>query len=1497
MKNIFNIAKQILFICLMSTASSTASNTPNVLEALVLGIECPVSFTESASPICEFILPDYTSLATLTGASGTPTITQSPVPSSLFGLGSITITLTADDGTTVVSCSFDVEVIDTTSPSLTCPVDQFGVSNENCEFTIPDYTPLGSAVDFCSAGSIPVIQNPPAGTVVSQNTMIFLLATDSNGNTGACSFNVIISDVIAPSIVCPQDREEIATLECLFTIPDYTPLANANDNCSTVLLTQSPAVGTQVGLGVTQITLTASDGPNTTSCVFNITVVDTSPPMVTCPEDQLEDYDVNCQFILPDYTPLAVVTDTCYPGPFALSQVPPAGTLITGDTSVTISAEDNAGNIGSCSFMVLQNDVIPPTITCPSNQIEEVNAANCMFIIPNYTALASADDGCNDDLIITQSPPAGTQVGLGFTTITLTANDGFNTADCIFEIEVQNTTTPNAVCSAPFNLPLDADGNATLTPSQVDGGSNAYCDIASMSIDITNFNCDDLGPHQVTLTIIDTNGNTSSCTTTVTITDPLFACNELPVAICQALVVSANANCQGEATAQDFDNGSFDPDNTSFTLTVSPQGPYPLGTTTVVLTIDDGEYTDSCTTTITVVDDTAPSLTCLEDQVAAQDAFCSFVVPNYITAVTASDNCSSLTVTQDPLPGTVIASGVTLVTITASDGPNQTLCTFNLTVIDQTVPTAVCQSITVALDINGAATITASDIDGGSTDNCGTITTSIDLTTFTCDDIGDNTVVLTITDQAGQATTCSAIVTVIDATAPSVVCQDITVLLDAAGMVVITASDIDAGSFDNCGIITYDIDITSFNCSNTGENLVGLTLTDASGNSNSCTAIVTVVDALAPTAMCQNITLELDPYGNATITPADIDAGSFDNCDASQLSLDITNFDCSMIGENLVTLTITDAGGLTSSCLAVVTIENNNTPVAACQNITVQLDSAGFATITASDIDAGSAVTCFQEATLEIDQDSFDCSSIGVNEVILTITETNGLVTTCTALVTVEDTVAPVVVCQDIIIYLDDQGVASITVADIDAGTTDACGIASMDIDISTFDCSTPGDNTVTLTVTDLNANTSSCEATVTVLDATMPIAVCQSITVTLDDNGMAVISPDDIDLGSSDNCTNFSTSIDIETFDCSTLGENDVLFSITDAQGNVANCMAVVTVIDTTPPTMVCQDITISLDDDYQGVLSLDAVFANTTDNCTIVTREMDISSFDCTNVGENTVTILAIDQSGNQASCTFIVTVLEGVFPPNAVCQNVTLPLQQDGTATITPSALDGGSTGVSCTDGYYVDITAFSCADIGTPVLVEFTVFNALGQSDSCYAYVNVIDGLSPEITCPADQTVTSEGPYILPDYFATAEAEAIDNCSTSLVTDQDPNPGTPLEQGTYTITLEAMDQGGFQSVCEFILVVNDLLSTQDPELALEGVTLYPNPASQNITITNPQFVGLQGVTLFDVTGRKVKYTPISGVNDTVVLDISDLRSAMYMVVISTEYGQVVKQLIKE
>ena len=77
MKKQYTFILQIFLICLITSASSIANNTPNIsspniLEDLALNIECPDSFTESATPSCEFILPDYTSLALITGAGAEP---------------------------------------------------------------------------------------------------------------------------------------------------------------------------------------------------------------------------------------------------------------------------------------------------------------------------------------------------------------------------------------------------------------------------------------------------------------------------------------------------------------------------------------------------------------------------------------------------------------------------------------------------------------------------------------------------------------------------------------------------------------------------------------------------------------------------------------------------------------------------------------------------------------------------------------------------------------------------------------------------------------------------------------------------------------------------------------------------------------------------------------------------------------------------------------------------------------------------------------------------------------------------------------------------------------------------------------------------------------------------------------------------------------------------------------------------------------------------------
>ena len=86
-----------------------------------------------------------------------------------------------------------------------------------------------------------------------------------------------------------------------------------------------------------------------------------------------------------------------------------------------------------------------------------------------------------------------------------------------------------------------------------------------------------------------------------------------------------------------------------------------------------------------------------------------------------------------------------------------------------TAPVSNCQNITVELNENGVANITVEDIDGGSYDpENDPITLSIDITNFTCDNLGANTVTLTVSD-GELSDTCESTVTVVDKMKPVVV--------------------------------------------------------------------------------------------------------------------------------------------------------------------------------------------------------------------------------------------------------------------------------------------------------------------------------------------------------------------------------------------------------------------------------------------------------------------------------------------------------------------------------------------------------------------------------------------------------------------------------------------------------------------------------------------------------------------------------------------------------
>ncbi len=562
-----------------------------------------------------------------------------------------------------------------------------------------------------------------------------------------------------------------------------------------------------------------------------------------------------------------------------------------------------------------------------------------------------------------------------------------------------------------------------------------------------------------------------------------------------------------------------------------------------------------------------------------------------------------------------------------------------VTTTDTEAPVAKAQNLTVVLDALGKATITPAAVNNGSTDNCTIDTMSLDTTTFDCTNVGDNTVTLTVTDASGNSSTATALVRVEDTTAPTVVTQNLTVALDALGKATITPADVNNSSTDNCTIDTMSLDTATFDCTNVGDNTVTLTVTDTSGNSSTATAVVRVEDTTAPTVVTQNLTVELDALGKATITPADVNNGSTDNCTIDTMSLDITTFDCTNLGDNTVILTVSDTSGNSNTATATVTVEDKLQPTVTTKNITVALDASGNASITPAAINNGSTDNCTID-TMSLDTTTFDCTNVGDNTVTLTVTDTSGNSSTATAVVRVEDTTAPTVVTQNLTIELDALGKATITPADVNNGSTDNCTIDTMSLDITTFDCSNVGDNTVTLTVTDVNGNSSTATAVVRVEDTVLPTVACQDITVQLNEAGFVSITAAAIDNGSNDACGIASMNLDITNFDASNVGDNTVILMVTDTNGNTNQCTAIVTIEDVTAPLVITKDITIQLGADGSATLSPEDVNDGSYDASGIASMHLSETSFECPNLTDYTVTLTVTDNNGLTSSAAAIVT-----------------------------------------------------------------------------------------------------------------------------------------------------------------------------------------------------------------------------------------------------------------
>lgn len=333
----------------------------------------------------------------VTGTTNVATLVNGLPSGSFFPVGTTTNTFELmDNEGNILSCSFDVTVIDDIDPIIECPEDlTIMVAEGECTVVLPDYTIDVSADDNCP--DFTITQDPTPGTIIDAGTtqMVTLTIIDVSNNINSCSFDVTITDGIAPTIECLEDLTlNVTEGECTIILPDYTIDVNASDNCPDFIITQDPIPGTVIDAGITEtITLTITDtSDNVSNCSFEITVVDDIDPTIECPEDlTINAEEGQTTVILPDFIVDSIINDNC-PDNLNIQQFPTPGSVVNvGDViAVNIIVIDEAGNANECIFNV--------TIDPPLN-IEDFVLNDNIDVYPNPTnGIITIDNTSNTTL-------------------------------------------------------------------------------------------------------------------------------------------------------------------------------------------------------------------------------------------------------------------------------------------------------------------------------------------------------------------------------------------------------------------------------------------------------------------------------------------------------------------------------------------------------------------------------------------------------------------------------------------------------------------------------------------------------------------------------------------------------------------------------------------------------------------------------------------------------------------------------------------------------------------------------------------------------------------------------------------------------------------------------------------------------------------------------------------------------------------------------------------
>jgi len=910
---------------------------------------CGTSTVTFAAPIAE----DCNGPVVITQTSGIMSGTMQPVGtypieySATDACGNTSLCMfnveVVNNTTPNIVCPSDVTVCNDDTECFYTGTDGLNANLiENCDMATLTYDITG-ATTMSGTGSVSGIQFQLGLSMVEYTIT-------SPAGTAMCTFNITVEDCENPTITCPADLSiECFTDDATAELATFLGSAITDDNCDTdVDVTTTELVETPLCNNTTstlyQFTAT-DDAGNSEFCFANFTIEDTTAPVLMDGTDVTVECDGNgnstdlSNFLSSNGgLSIADVTEECgeavtfsnnFPTPFISA---PGCNSTAGYYDVDFMVQDDCGNVSnSVTVRFTIEDTTDPMITPPADISVECGSDANTSIINSWLTTYTASDACSDVTVTNDftAAPSTCEAGMNMTTVTFTALDECeNMATTTATITVVDTEKP-VIMVTPTDLIVEcpaADQQATID-AWVDtfGGGSAVdnCDTDVMITFTAGTAVSECGGTSITpytFVAADDCGNDITTTAYLRIIDTTSPTLTLPN-------TNNSEDCDGPvgATLSTWLNSASAVDDcgmASVTYALVSEIETCNGTNTEITSTYLFTATDACgnastgQSTFVIEDETAPVITAPADLTIACGDDVSGMLVSWLDDYIVVEACQDFTVTNN-YSGTVpslCAGGPTTVTWTVVDGCGaMSTATADITVSpDMMDPTFVnCPSdMTVNVDVDNCTSNVIYSIPVA--EDCNgimSVTRTSGLASGATFPLGDTDIVYTATDDCGNTITCEFTITVIDSDTPSISCpsSDVVVCNTGTTCTWLSNASITPTTADNCmgSSITHQVTgattiaantagiIANNTAFNIGTSVVTYTITDAAGNTATCSFNVIVEDCTAPVITCPaDLTLECGATTNAAAITTWLSAPSVtatDNCPTAMTAVTVTN--------------------------------------------------------------------------------------------------------------------------------------------------------------------------------------------------------------------------------------------------------------------------------------------------------------------------------------------------------------------------------------------------------------------------------------------------------------------------------------------------------------------------------------------------------------------------------------------------------------------------------